>query len=67
MVLDLLNKVYKKLEFEDRPMEDSHLDLLNRAKILSWACRMDHAFCVWNSERKYREWMQQPDGQDTGL
>jgi REP element-mobilizing transposase RayT len=66
MVLDLLGEVYSKLQFEDRPL-DSHLDLLNRAKILSWACRMDHAHCIWNAKSKYRQWMQQANGQDTGL
>ena len=67
MVLELLDKVYSNLQFEDRP-PDSHLDLLNRAKILSWACRLDHESCVWNSKNKYRQWMLQGDEeQDTGL
>ena len=66
MVLGLLDKVYTELQFEDTPL-DSHLDLLNRAKILSWACGMDHAFCVWNAQSKYRDWMQEANGQDTGL
>lgn len=65
MVLGLLEKVYNNLQFEDRLL-DSHLDLLNRAKILSWACRLDHEYCVWNAKNKYRVWMQQEHGeQDT--
>jgi hypothetical protein len=67
MVLDLLDKVYNSLQFEDRPL-DSHLDLLNRAKILSWACRLDHEFCVWNAKNKYRQWMLQGlEERDTSL
>lgn len=66
MLLELLDKVYNNLQFEDRP-QDSHLDLLNRAKILSWACRLDHEFCVWNAKNKYRQWMLQGlEEQDTG-
>ena len=62
-----MDKVYNNLQFEDRPL-DSHLVLLNRAKILSWACRLDHELCVWNAKSKYRQWMlQEHAGQDTGL
>jgi hypothetical protein len=67
MVLSLLEKVYNNLEFEDRP-KDSHLDLLNRAKILSWACRLDHGFCVYNAKSRYQNWMRQQHAEhDTGL
>jgi aminopeptidase N len=67
MVLGLMESVYNNLQFEGRPV-DSHLDLLNRAKILSWACRLDHESCVWNAKKKYRQWMVQGhSGQDTGL
>lgn len=67
MVLGLMDKVYNNLQFEDR-IPDSHLDLLNRAKILSWACRLDHELCVWNAKNKYRQWMVQGhEGQDTGM
>jgi hypothetical protein len=55
-VLQLLDKVYNNLQFEDRE-GDSHLDLLNRAMVMSWACRLDHEFCVWNAKSKYRQWM----------
>jgi hypothetical protein len=66
MVLELLDKVYNSLQFEDRAL-DSHLDLLNRAKVLSWACRLDHEFCVWNAKNKYRQWMTQEfEEQETG-
>ncbi|XP_069682405.1 aminopeptidase N-like isoform X1 [Periplaneta americana] len=61
IVLGLLDKVYTNLEFEDRP-QDSHLDLLNRAKVLSWACRLDHHLCVWNAKNKYHQWMFQEMG-----
>jgi hypothetical protein len=68
VVLELMEKVYNHLQFEDRPW-DSHLDMLNRAKVLSWACRLDHEFCVWNAKNKYRQWMSQElEGeQETGL
>jgi hypothetical protein len=66
IVLELLDKVYNSLQFEDRE-SDSHLDLLNRAKVLSWACRLDHEFCVWNAKNKYRQWMtQEYEGRETG-
>ncbi|PNF34108.1 Aminopeptidase N [Cryptotermes secundus] len=66
IVLALLDKVYNSLQFEDRAL-DSHLDLLNRAQVLSWACRLDHEFCVWNAKNKYRRWMtQELEERETG-
>lgn len=56
IVLQLLDKVYNSLQFEDRK-GDTHLDLLNRVMVMSWACRLDHEFCVWHAKNKYRQWM----------
>ena len=55
-VLELLDKVYNSLDFEDRPT-DSHLDLMNRGKVLAWACRLDHELCVWHAKSKFLQWM----------
>ncbi|PSN50126.1 Aminopeptidase N [Blattella germanica] len=56
IVLGLMDKVYRSLDFEDRP-EDSHLDLLSRGKVLAWACRLDHEVCVWHAKNKFLQWM----------
>jgi hypothetical protein len=67
IVLQLLDNVYNNLQFENRE-GDSHLDLLNRAMVTSWACRLDHEFCVWNAKNKYRQWMLQNHKEwETGL
>jgi sulfatase maturation enzyme AslB (radical SAM superfamily) len=60
--------VYNSLQFEDRE-GDSHLDMLKRAMVMSWACRLDHEYCVWNAKNKYRQWMSHElqKEQETGL
>ncbi|XP_067008196.2 aminopeptidase N [Anabrus simplex] len=48
-VLNLLDKVYNKLEFKD---DGGHVDKLHRSSILSWACNMGHPGCLANATQK---------------
>ncbi|XP_067012607.2 aminopeptidase N isoform X2 [Anabrus simplex] len=57
-MLQLINPLYNKLQFEER-LADTHLERLHRRLILHWACGLGHEQCVWNARTKFRVWMSQ--------
>lgn len=59
-MLKLLEPIYQKLGFDGK-MDDEHLDILLRKKIVSWACSMGHEDCVNKVTGTFTNWMGMTD------
>ena len=62
-MLTLLANVYDTLGFEEKEA-DTHVTLLNRVNVLTWACRLGQEDCVKNATDIFREY-EKPEGNNT--
>jgi len=56
-IRNLISPLYQRLGFGSKS-SDSHLDLLLRKTVVSWACSVDHEDCKNSATAKFEEWMQ---------
>ncbi|XP_058975541.1 membrane alanyl aminopeptidase [Musca domestica] len=52
-IRDMTSKAYDFLGFEDKPT-DTTLDIYNRAKILSWACKFGKKECITKAQEYFK-------------
>jgi len=64
-MLKLIDPIYTKLGFNPKP-EDTHLDILLRKKVASWACSMGNEDCQAKAKDNFAIWMGKimPDDED---
>jgi len=55
-MLKLIDPIYAKLGFNPKP-EDTHLDILLRKKVASWACSMGNEDCQAKAKDNFAIWM----------
>ncbi|XP_023324912.1 aminopeptidase N [Eurytemora carolleeae] len=55
-MLRLLGPVYSRVGYSSKPT-DTHLDILLRKIVVSWACSMDHPDCLNQAKSKFGDWM----------
>lgn len=59
----IITPVFQEIGFNQKK-NDSHLTILNRDQILSWACKLGIPECVKNATALYKSWMNKPDNQE---
>lgn len=58
-MLNLLANVYDTLGFEEKK-EDTHVTLLHRVSVATWACRLGLEDCVKNAVDIFRKYEETP-------
>lgn len=58
--LGLLDTVYKKVGFTDKP-DDPQLTVFTRIDVLTWACMYGHEDCVSNAKSQFEKWSKSDD------
>ena len=60
----ILLPLYEKVKFNDVP-GDNYLTVYNRLNAVTWACKVGYKDCVDNALRLYRQWMNDPDNNES--
>lgn len=52
-ILDLMESIYKYLQFDDQEYTIKHTDIFNRANVLAWICKNGHEDCLQKTKIQF--------------